>query len=531
MKNLFTFIFLLLCVTAKLVSQDVSSVKNLFQQQKYSAVISSTDKITDFAVDNQPEIALVRALSFYKINSFQRAVSVLKLFNDDFRNSIYRIPALYYLGICQIKTGNYKQAVLNLSEVEAADRGELSDHASKMLKIISSVKLSEDDLAWLKEQNPNQSVMQYIEQAAKNLHILVVLPITGKNAVEGKEILNGIKYAITTLNVGQTPPIYLDVVNSESNIALMQKRVYEKISQRNYNLIIGELKSAPTAALAGLSSLAKIPMISPTATDNYISEISEYIFQLNCSSFTMGEKIAAFAMDSLGYKSFAILAPVTPEGKESVSGFMRKINQKGGKIVAQEWFYESTDLSKQMHKIRESALGISKMSIYKYMQEDSLKKVAIPGVDAIFLPINKEDIKSISPQVAYYNLKCKLLGTYGWDSPKELHKVADKIDSLVYVKENSLNPDNPQYTDFVFKYRIDRGKAPTALEVIGYDAILFYLKVLKNSAERPVLQVLKQVEEFSGIYGKISFEPNRRSNSAVELYRYTIKDGIKRIGR
>lgn len=530
MKNLSCILFILLLLSVQLSAQDAGSVKALFAQQKYSAVISATDKLTDFNVNQQPEMALLRAQAYYKSNNFQRAITVLKLFNAEFSNSLYRIPATYYLGVCLVKTGDYKQAVISLAEVEAAGQGELSLHAKKMLSVISSVKLAEADLQWLKEQNPSAVVQKYLAEAVSSLHILVVLPLTGASGKEGKEILNGLKYAVNTLHKDQSPAIFLDVVNSESNIAIMQKKVYEKLALRHYNLIIGELKSQPTAALAGLAAMAKIPLISPTAGDNNISEISEYIYQLNSSSFTMGEQLAAFAIDSLKYKTFAILAPVTAEGKESVAGFMDKINKKGGKIVTQEWYYETTDLSKQMQKIRESALEVSKMSVHKYMQEDSLKKVAVPGIDAIFLPISREEIKPISPQVAYYNLKCNLLGSYGWDSPKELNKVADKIDSLVFVRENNLSPENSQYADFVNKYRLATGKAPAKLEVIGYDAMLFYLKLLKSANGQSLLNTLKQVQEFSGVYGKIKFEPNRRSNSAVELFRYTIKNGIKRIG-
>jgi len=530
MKNLFCILFILLLLTVKLSAQDANGVKALFAQQKYSAVISATDKLTDFNINQQPEMALVRAQAFYKSNNFQRAITVLKLFSSEFQSSLYRIPATYYLGVCQVKTGDFKQAVISLSEVEAAGSGELAAHAKKMLGVIASVKLSEADLQWLKEQNPNETVQKYLTESAASLHILVVLPLSGASGKEGKEILNGLKYALNTLHKDKSPAILLDVVNSESNIAVMQKRVFEKLALRRYNLIIGELKSQPTAALAGMASMAKIPLISPTAGDNHISEISEYIYQLNSSSFTMGEQLAAFAIDSLKYKTFAILSPVTPEGKESVTGFIDKINKKGGKIITQEWYYETTDLSKQMQKIRESALEVSNLSKHKYMLEDSLKKVAVPGIDAIFLPISREEIKPITPQVAYYNLKTNLLGSYGWDSPKELNKVADKIDSLVYVRENNLNPENSQYADFVNKYRLTTGKAPAKLEVMGYDAMLFYLKLLEKGSGNSLLQTLKQVKEFSGVYGKVIFEPNRRSNSAVELYRYTLKNGIKRIG-
>ncbi|MBU4486256.1 MAG: ABC transporter substrate-binding protein [Candidatus Delongbacteria bacterium] len=523
MKSYFMFI-ILFC--AQIYCINLDKVKNLYDSGYYPELINFTIELEESPQNNLPS-ALYRGIAFYKMHDYRESK---KLFHDIIEksdDSNVKDYAMYYLALSEIKLDELVESALILTRLLNSSKPNISENSRTLLETLIYYKLTEDDYNDIIKKTFDKDVLSYIEQSKNALKILAVLPLSGIDKDAGKDILSGLEFAVKSLNT-KGKKIKLDIVNSEGKITTMTKKVLDRLNSSRYSLIVGELRSDATAALAGISTLKNIPLLSPTASAKDISEISEYVFQLNTTSYTLGKTIAEFAIDSLNYKTFAVLAPMTEDGNESVSGFIEKVIEKGCAIISTEWYFETFDLNKQLQRIRERILTIDSLDTEEYMSSDSIKTVPAGIVDAFFLPTPNPDIESVLSQVSYYNFKANTLGTYGWDDLKMLNKLSTNADSLVFIKESSYGVENSKYNDFVYKFKNSYNRNPKILEIAGYSLMEMLTSLQNDNLNKSIMKILSELKEYDSIFGKIKFR-NSRSNHASNIFMFSTKKGIQDI--
>ncbi len=522
MKGLLT----ILISTALLFSIETDKVKNLYDSGYYSQLINYTDSITGSGPDYNA-VMLYRGLAFYKIRDFRGSKRILEALIEVCNCEPLKDTALYYTALSKIKLGENVEGAVILTRLMNSSSQEISENSRSVLENLIYYKLEDADYKDINARIFDKEVSEFIDRSSNALKILAVLPTTGIDQEAGKDILTGLEFGLKKLGT-KHKNLRLDVVNSEGKIAVMTKKVIEKLNSTRYNLIIGELRSDATAALAGIAELKKIPLVSPTASAKEISEISDQVFQLNTTSYTFGKQIAEYAIDSLGYKTFAILSPLTEDGNESVSGFTSKVVEKGCSVIALEWYFESYDLNKQIQRIREKVMSIDSLDTEEYMSTDSLKAVPAGKIDAFFLPVPDSDTESVLSQVSYYNFTANTLGTYGWNDEKILNKLNANADSLVFIKESSYNIENSAYTDFAYKFRNEFNRNPKYLEILGYSIMDMLVSLKDSNPDRSVYKILSDLKNCETIYGKMIWKDSR-SNSASELYMYRNGKGLRKL--
>src|SRR5260370_27931057 len=91
------------------------------------------------------------------------------------------------------------------------------------------------------------------------------------------------------------------------------------ISQDKVAAFLGDLTSSATMEVAPLAQAAKIPLLTPSATNIAITRIGNYIFR-SCfiDSFT-GKVMARFALDHLYSKRAILLCVLDPDYIVTVS--------------------------------------------------------------------------------------------------------------------------------------------------------------------------------------------------------------------
>jgi branched-chain amino acid transport system substrate-binding protein len=517
-------IIFLLVLISLLNAIEIDKIKNLYDSGYYSELLTATaDMEKDPSAD--PAVLLFRAIAFYRTDEIRESRNILIKISSTTGDVRIKDTALYYLALSKIKLNELVDGAAILTSLLNSSVYEVSKNSRSVLEAMIFNKLTNEDYKELALKIFDKDILDYIDRSKSAIRILAVLPLTGPDKDAGKDILSGLEFGVKTLNP-KGKKIKLDVVNSEGKISTMTRKVLEKLNSSSYNLIIGELRSDATSALAGIATLKQIPLLSPTASANDISEISTYIFQLNTTSFTLGEKIAEFAIDSLGYKTFATLAPMTDDGNESVSGFTDMVIEKGCSVLSAEWYFDTYDLNKQLSRIRERVLEIDSLNTEEYMSADSIKIYPAGVIDAFFMPAANPDIESILSQVSYYNFKANALGTYGWNDQKMLNKLSVNADSLVFIKEVSFDEFNTKYNDFAYKFRNTFNRNPKGLETAGYSAIEMIVTLQDQNSGKPVSRLLSGVKEYDSANGRIIFKDSR-SNFASELYMFNAGKDIK----
>ena len=232
-----------------------------------------------------------------------------------------------------------------------------------------------------------------------------------------------------------------------------------------------------------------------------------------------------------------ILSPDDSYGENATLGFENRAREHGAKVLAKEVYTPgSTDFSLQLKKIRE-ILWNEKMEreggfdSTKYVDRfgEPVPESDIPvEVDGFFLPIYPDDVALIAPQIAFFKIQARLLGTEGWGQ-KEILDISRQFTSGVIFTSDFYREDNNFSVDAFNKdFELSYKKAPDKVAFLSYDATRLLLSSLKGaSTPDRIKDNLLRIKKFRGIGGEIDFAPNGE-NTNIGIYLY--QDGeIKRL--
>ncbi|NOY77493.1 MAG: ABC transporter substrate-binding protein [Calditrichaeota bacterium] len=386
------------------------------------------------------------------------------------------------------------------------------------------------------------------------LKIGVILPLTGFYSEQARDVANGIQMAYDTWkNSHARTNIHLEIFDSRGNIVEALKTTQRLVASKKTLALLGSLESNPTAAIAAVSSYGPIPMLAPTGTENGIADLGENVFQMDGNIDIRGKILAEYAIQKLHLKTFAILAPADEYGKQITDSFAATIDQLGGKILAETWYYEGAmDFKKQLSHIRnvglekmvwdslraaypnyadpqiDSLFAIEKVIRREKNQNRVIKKLAdstavpVTSIDGIFLPVYTEDIKYIAPQYAMFNIQSQILGGDYWKDINILNDNNRYINGVIFTTDVYVNENDLPYLRFKNQYRMTFKSSPSKFSILGYDTMRFLLKVIGagNYTTADVLKALKKTDTFEGLHGTFKFSNGSRVNSGMVLLRY-----------
>jgi ABC-type branched-subunit amino acid transport system substrate-binding protein len=262
--------------------------------------------------------------------------------------------------------------------------------------------------------------------------------------------------------------------------------------------------------------------------------------------------LAQFASDSLQISRFATFSPLDNHFLRMVEAFVATVETAGAEVVAQEWYYPGDqDFSKQFMSLKRKGLkyafGDSVLSInpelgpvqidslydeYVRIAKEELTKsetkldsadIPVTGIDGIFIPIYKEDLPFIAPQIAYSNIRSQYLGNGDWYDLEQLKKNKNYINGIIFVTDGFINEESWDYRRFRNEYRSSIKKTPSLYNIIGYDSFRYILSAISNVnsiiKRDEFLQRLENMENHIGIYRNIYLN-EERVNQNLQLLRF-----------
>ena len=116
-------------------------------------------------------------------------------------------------------------------------------------------------------------------ESSKSLKVGVVLPLTGDLSDYGLGCKQGIELAVSELNT-QGYKINLLFRDNQSNDQQTRSQIFDAIDKDKVNLIIGALTSSNTLAGAGIAQSTQVPIITPTATNDEVTQIGNYVSRI-----------------------------------------------------------------------------------------------------------------------------------------------------------------------------------------------------------------------------------------------------------
>ena len=323
--------------------------------------------------------------------------------------------------------------------------------------------------------------------------------MTGPQATFGQSTHNGIMMAADEVNAAGGINGRKIKVLSEDDQSKQEEAanaVTKLISQNNVLAIIGEVASSASIAAAPICQSNKVPMITPSSTNDEVTKKGDYIFRICFTDSYQGEYQAVFAdqwtTTSGKPKTVAMLTDVKSDYSQGLAKvFTAKFTALGGKIVGtQSYANGDSDFRSQLTTIK----GTNPSLLY------------VPGYYT--------DIGQIAIQARDLGITAPLLGGDGWESPKLIEIGGKALEGCFYTNHYFYADPSPVVSSFVQKYKERYGQIPDALAALGYDA----MKTLADSMKRaskldgPSLRdAIGQTKGLVGVTGTINIGPERNA--------------------
>ncbi|NQV29767.1 MAG: penicillin-binding protein activator [Candidatus Marinimicrobia bacterium] len=396
--------------------------------------------------------------------------------------------------------------------------------------------------------------------SADTLHIAIVLPLSGALAPIGTPILDGIRYAAMKYMDSTEQAVDLHIFDNESNLS--ESIRIARIVRDDPRILaqIGPLTNENIKGTVAVLDGRRIPVIAPTATENHLTDLATSLFQFRATRERKATALAEYAVQSLGLKTFAIIAPSTEYGQQFADNFATRVDELGGIIQYQGWYVgEPTDISKNhFRRIRE--IGLEELfikmrvdslrldslllglitdgdstNIYEQQLQPILKKsrptrgdslgVQLSHIDGIFFPIHEGSISYILFQLASNNLTTHILGDENWIDREVLKKRDSYLQELTLVAgdRHGFEAISTAYSDEylkIFKH------LPEQYDFMGYDVMGMLLSSAQyaGGSRAKLWDVLVNSPNYQGRFHNVQWGGNsKRENDLVFLLDYADK--------
>ncbi len=381
-----------------------------------------------------------------------------------------------------------------------------------------------------------------------------LLPLSGSNAQIGKAILDGAQMALTEFNHLNQMNIQLIPFDYQGRLEVALQKMKEIVRDPSIAAVFGPLENDVTAACAVVADYEKIPLISPTASGKNLRRLSEYTVQLAVPVDIMASKLARFVTDSLNVHRVATLSPIDDYFLDFTNTFVSYLKDNFIDIVAQRWYYPGdNNLTEHFKAIKRIGLKLAFQdsimaadstvqldqidALYKEYQKEQREKllhstnrvkidsadIPVKSIDAILLPIYKEDIDIVASQFAYSNIQAQVLGNSDWYDLNHLKRNKNYINGLIFISDNFLDKNNWDYRQFLNKFRMTFHRTPEKYDLLGFDNFNFILQAVANSNEKPersnFLQIIKSQPKYEGILRRFNIG-DKRYNNATRVLKY-----------
>ena len=331
--------------------------------------------------------------------------------------------------------------------------------------------------------------------------------MTGKEAVFGQNVNKGTRLAIEESNaaggvLGRT--LELITEDDQSKPGESATVVKKLISRDKVVVILGEITSGRTLEAAPIAQAAKIPLISPGATNVEVTAKGNYIFRVCFIDDFQGTVMAKFARDTLQLKRVAILSSVSSAQSVGLAKYFRERFTSASTVIAAEQKYSEgeKDFRAQLTAIKAA------------------------GADGIFVPGYYAEAALICKQARDLGLTLPLLGVDGWESP-DLLAIAGAAAEGCYLSTH-FSPESkaPVVVAFNERYQKRWGISANALSVLGYDATMLAIDAIRRAGSTDgakIRDALAATQDYPAVTGAITFDANRNpTKNAVVL---TVKNG------
>ena len=459
---------------------------NLQQEDYYAALRELAFLVGRTDSDNYRDRAknIGGKVAYYYLNSTQ-----IKQLNDSFTGSIVKPFLLLQLGIAFSKEGDLINAKKSISELINNYPG--SEEYTEAVDYYSS----------LSDQTVTNSSATLIG---------VILPLqrnsTGQiTSTASLEILEGIKFALSEFNLGREDKIGLVLRDTKNDVDEINRIQIEFANNLAIKVILGPIFSNEVRATLNEFIDVNIPIISPTATDDDLTSISDNFFQANPSFSKRGRIMAQYVYFVENKRNISILNAIEGYSPSLASTFAAEFERLGGQILARET-YSSKSFQLEVPVSRIAA--------------DSLE------LEGIYIPLaDKIDAPAILSQLVQHELNLTIYGNQDWLIAKGFETSTELSNKITFSSDYFIEFDSDDFQIFNERFANVTGKDVNRNVLYGYDTAKYLLTAMRNINNNRINIRNKMISGLTsaGFHNNLAFD-ELRINRFLNIVRY--KDGV-----
>jgi branched-chain amino acid transport system substrate-binding protein len=328
-----------------------------------------------------------------------------------------------------------------------------------------------------------------------------VLSLTGTLGSYGQDAKKGMELALSEM--GKTEPkIKMYTEDTLSTPAEAAKAINKLISSDKVSVVIGDMTSSNTIAAASIAEKSKIPIVSPSATNDSITQGKKYIFRACFIDSFQGTVMATFASQNLKAKTAIILEDSDSDYSKGLSkSFVEHFTKNGGLVTkVLRYSQKDTSYTSQLSEVRKSK------------------------PDIIFIPGFHQQVGVILRESKDLQIKSKVLGGDGWDTP-ELKQIAKGAENGSYISNHYIaSGENKKLQSFVKAYKEKFKEEPSAFAALAYDSLYMVRKAIvdaKSNDPEKITAGLAAIKNFEGVTGVISMDKNHNPLKPAVVLEFT----------
>ena len=332
--------------------------------------------------------------------------------------------------------------------------------------------------------------------------------LTGGQATFGQSTHNGIMLATDEINAAggvNGRKIRVITEDDQSKAEEAANAVTKLISQNNVVAVLGEVASSSSLAAAPICQANKVPMITPSSTNERVTQVGDYIFRMCFIDPYQGEAMANYLSRQANMKRAAVLIDVKSDYSTGLAAnFERTFVANGGQVVGRQSYAQGdSDFRSQLTAIKAT------------------------NPEVIFVPGYYNDIGQIAIQARDLGITQPLAGGDGWESPKLIEIGGKALEGSFYSNHYHVDDPSPAVRQFVEKYQERYGAKPDSLAALGYDSARVLADAIKRAGttDGPKLRdAIAATKGFVGVTGTITLGP-QRDPIGKKLVILEIRDG------
>jgi branched-chain amino acid transport system substrate-binding protein len=343
-------------------------------------------------------------------------------------------------------------------------------------------------------------------QGSDTVSIGAVLPLSGSVAFYGNESRDGALLAIDEINAagGLLGKKLALIAEDDEGNAEKTINAFTKLTSRDkVPFVIGSSTSGATQAMCPLAQRNRVVLISPSATNETVTKVGDYIFRACFIDPFQGVVGADFAYGTLGSRRAAVLYDAGADYNTGLAeAFKNQFRAIGGQVVADEAYQSGdVDFNAQVTRIRAN------------------------NPDVVYLPNYYNDVTLQAKQLRDQGVTSPLIGGDGWDSL--IDNAGDEVLGCYWSSGFAADTTDPKGVTFVRAFQSKYNRTASQFAALGYDAMMLIADGIKAAGTFDTPAVKDAMAKLSGTYvtGNIRFDSDRNPIKGAAILEIVRQDG------